>query len=36
MVNSPISPIPKVKNKDIVEIDKRPKNIVGLKTTKKT
>lgn len=36
MVNSPISPTPKVKNKDIVEIDKRPKNIVGLKTTKKT
>ena len=35
MVNSPISPTPKVKNKDIVEIDKRPKNIVGLKTTKK-
>ena len=36
MVNSPISPTPKVKNKDIIEIDKRPKNIVGLKTTKKT
>lgn len=36
MVISPISPTPKVKNKDIVEIDKRPKNIVGLKTTKKT
>lgn len=35
-VQSPISPVPKIKNKEIVEIDRRPQNIIGLKTTKKT
>ena len=35
-VQSPISPVPKIKNKEVVEIDKRPQNIIGLKTPKKT
>ena len=35
-VQSPISPVPKIKNKEIVEIDRRPQNIIGVKTTKKT
>ena len=35
-VQSPISPAPKIKNKEVIEIDKRPQNIIGLKTTKKT